>query len=84
MAGISTEELCCREVVELLGDYLEGAAAAADRARVEWHLAGCAGCLAYLAQLRTTIRLARRLAGETVRAETASRLLDAFRASRQA
>jgi predicted anti-sigma-YlaC factor YlaD len=55
------DQLPCREVVEALGDYLEGTGGAAFRARLERHLAGCQGCLDYLDQLRTTIRLVGRL-----------------------
>ena len=44
----------CRQVVELMTDYLDGALSAGDRARFEEHMAGCDGCRAYLAQLRTT------------------------------
>jgi len=43
----------CRQVVELMTDYLEGALSAVERARFEDHIAGCDGCRAYLAQLRT-------------------------------
>ena len=42
----------CRQVVELMTDYLEGALSAIDRARFEQHIAGCDGCTAYLAQMR--------------------------------
>ena len=38
----------CREVVELMTDYLEGALSAIDRHRFEEHIAGCDGCRAYL------------------------------------
>jgi anti-sigma factor RsiW len=74
------EELSCREVVEVLGDYLEGAMAPGDRARLEGHLADCEGCAAYLEQLRTTIRLSGRLPEEAVSEATMAPLLEAFRA----
>lgn len=81
--GVGVEELSCREVVEILGDYLEGAMAPQDRARLEEHLAGCEGCAAYLEQLRTTIRLSGRLPEEAVAPETMTPLLEAFRAWRR-
>ena len=83
MNGASAEELGCQEVVELLGDYLEGAMAPDDRARLEQHLAGCQGCAAYLDQLRTTIRLSGRLPEEPVPPEAMAPLLEAFRAWRR-
>ncbi len=51
----------CREAVELVTDYLEGALTARDRARFEAHLAGCEHCSEYLAQMRVTIALAGRI-----------------------
>jgi anti-sigma factor RsiW len=49
--------LTCREIVELMTDYLEGALPAAERARFEEHVRGCAGCTAYLEQLRASLRV---------------------------
>jgi anti-sigma factor RsiW len=49
------DELRCRQVVELLTDYLEGALPTRQRARLEAHLRTCDGCRAYLEQIRTTI-----------------------------
>jgi predicted anti-sigma-YlaC factor YlaD len=83
MSGANVEELSCREVVEILGDYLEGAMAPHDRVRLEEHLAGCDGCAAYLDQLRTTIRLSGRLSEEAVPPEAMAPLLEAFRAWRR-
>jgi anti-sigma factor RsiW len=77
---MSTRELTCREVVELLGDYVEDTLPAAERARVDAHLAGCDGCAHYLEQLRTTIRLAGRLPEDPLSAEACEPLLEAFRA----
>ena len=55
--------LCCREVVELVTDYLEGALPARTRARVERHLARCRGCAAYVQQMREVVRLLANLGG---------------------
>jgi anti-sigma factor RsiW len=48
-------DLVCRQAVELMTDYLEGALPDADRARLEAHLAGCPHCSEYLAQIRDVI-----------------------------
>ena len=69
----------CREVVELMTDYLEGALSEADRRRFEAHIAGCAGCREYLAQLRRTIRVAGQLNDEPVPPELKAELIRAFR-----
>ncbi len=81
--GVKVEELSCREVVEILGDYLDGAMTPEDRVRLEQHLADCEGCTAYLEQLRVTIRLSGRLSEEAVSSETMAPLLEAFRAWRR-
>lgn len=47
--------LVCRQAVELMSDYLEGALPERDRLRLEAHLADCPHCAEYLAQLRMTI-----------------------------
>jgi anti-sigma factor RsiW len=76
---MSTAALTCREVVALIGDYLEGALPADDRARVESHLAGCENCTEYVAQMRETIRLTGMLTEERVPEEQKRALVGAFR-----
>jgi len=49
--------LTCRELVELVTDYLEDALPPAERARFEAHVAECGGCAGYVAQMRTTVHL---------------------------
>ena len=50
-------EMTCKELVELVTDYLEGTLPADVRLQMESHLAGCDGCTHYLEQMRETIRL---------------------------
>jgi anti-sigma factor RsiW len=71
--------MTCRQVVQLLTDYLEGALSATDRARVDEHLAGCDGCTAFLAQLQTASRVVAGLAEVEVPAPLRADLLRAFR-----
>ena len=42
--GGGADEVACRELVELVTDYLEGALQPAERRRFEAHVAGCDGC----------------------------------------
>jgi anti-sigma factor RsiW len=51
------QELACREVVEMVTDYLDGALSPAARRSFEAHLAQCENCSAYLEQIRRTIEL---------------------------
>ena len=71
--------MTCRELVELVTDYLEGALPDGDRARVEEHLLKCDGCGAYVEQMRQTIRLTGRLGEDDVAPEAREKLLAAFR-----
>ncbi len=71
--------LVCRQVVELVTDYLEGTLPTADRRRFEEHLAGCPHCTEYLAQMRETIRLAGRLTPEDLTPDMRSDLTDLYR-----
>ena len=50
--------LVCRQAVELVTDYLEGALPPTQRRRFEAHLTSCRDCPEYLAQIRATIVLA--------------------------
>ena len=72
-------DLECRELVELVTDYLEGALPLAERTRFQQHLVVCPGCTTYLRQLRSTLRVAGRLSEDSLPAEARERLLVAFR-----
>ena len=74
------DELSCKEVVELVNDYLEGALSFEERTDLELHLNLCEGCTEYLHQLRQLGRAAARLREEDVPEKMRNRLLDAFRA----
>lgn len=69
----------CREMVELMTDYLEGALSPRDRERFEEHIAGCDGCRAYLEQMRATRNAVSKLADEPIPERIQEQLLEAFR-----
>jgi anti-sigma factor RsiW len=73
------EHLTCREFVEVLTDYLEGALQPAERADVERHLVICRGCSNYTEQMRSTIGLLQRLADEPAADARSGPLLAMFR-----
>ena len=75
---ISTDELTCREVVELVTDYLEVSLSLEKQEQFEEHIAGCPGCTAYIAQVQQTIGMLRKLSGEPVFPETKEALLRMF------
>jgi predicted anti-sigma-YlaC factor YlaD len=49
-------DLDCKELVEMVTVYLDGALDEGTEARFVDHLAGCDGCERYLDQFRQTIR----------------------------
>jgi anti-sigma factor RsiW len=75
----TTNELTCKELVELVTEYIEGTLPPAEHTRFEEHLATCRGCRNYLAQMRQTIRLVGRLTEEEITPKARKKLLDAFR-----
>jgi anti-sigma factor RsiW len=77
--SIGVAHLSCRELVELVTAYLEGALSIADRMRFDNHIAGCDGCSTYLDQMRRTIELTGTLRSDDVSPEARSALLHAFR-----
>lgn len=77
--GSTRDELSCRELVEIVTDYLEGTLPAEERARVEAHLVNCPGCTTYIEQMRETVRLTGRLREEDVPPGAREALLQAFR-----
>jgi hypothetical protein len=71
--------MVCRDVVELVTEYLEGAMSADDRRVFEQHLAACEDCTAYVEQARRTIDTLGRVQPEPPDPATRQALMDAFR-----
>jgi hypothetical protein len=63
-------ELACKQLVELVADYLDDALSPDMKARFEEHLAGCDGCTPYLRQTQEIIAELRDLSarGDSVKA----------------
>jgi anti-sigma factor RsiW len=76
-------QMSCKELVEVITEYLEGTLAAEDRAAFERHLAGCDGCTAYFDQMRQTISALGKLPPESLSPEAERNLLAAFRGWRE-
>jgi anti-sigma factor RsiW len=71
--------MSCREFVELVTDYLEGALSWRERRRFEKHLRLCDGCAAYVEQIRTTVVAVGSLREEDIPSDKREELLAAFR-----
>jgi hypothetical protein len=76
---MSSDDLTCAELVELVTEYLEGALDARERERFELHVVYCPGCAFHLDQMRETIRLSGSLTEEQLPDASRVALLRAFR-----
>ncbi len=75
----SVPDLSCRELVELVTEYLEGKLPLDERTRFELHLGYCDACSGYLRQMRQVLETAGELAEESLEPEARGSLLAAFR-----
>ena len=79
----SQEEMACRELVEVVSEYIEGRMPEADRARFDAHLEECPYCVEYVAQMRQTIEALGEAPEESISPRTRTQLLQAFRGWRE-
>jgi anti-sigma factor RsiW len=75
----TTPSLTCKQLVELVSDYIEGALSPGLRDAFEQHIAGCDGCDRYVAQMRLTIAMLGKLTEDSIEPGARDRLLDVFR-----
>jgi anti-sigma factor RsiW len=73
------DEMTCKELVEVVGDYLDGRLPADDTRRLEEHLDECPYCVAYIEQMRQTIAALGELSEDSISPEMRGELLEAFR-----
>lgn len=71
--------LMCRDVTELVTDFVEGRMGWWDRLRFQLHLGMCRHCREYLRQVRSTVRMTGSLPGEPPPPEVEAELLRRFR-----
>ena len=72
-------EVVCRDAVELVTDYLEGALSRRDRERLEAHLAECPHCTEYFEQFRVTIRAIGRIEPDSLAPQVREDLIELYR-----
>ena len=76
---LSVPDVSCRELVELVTEYLEARLPVEERTRFELHLGYCDWCRTYLRQMRQVRDAAEELTEESIAPEAKSALLAAFR-----
>ncbi len=79
MMQLLRREIVCREAVELVTRYLEGALSRRERRRFETHLQKCPNCSAYLDQIRAAIRLAGAVDPEDLSPQARADLTELYR-----
>ena len=77
------DEMTCRELIEVLTDYLEDALPPRDRERLEEHLETCPYCAEYVEQMRLTIDSLGGISEESIAPEKREEQLAAFRGWRE-
>jgi len=71
--------MSCKELVEVVTDYLESVLSPQDRARFEEHLGQCPGCRIYLEQMRQVVRTLGKLSEDSIPPPAWETLRQAFR-----
>ncbi len=79
MSPQATQEIACRDFVELVTDLIEGQLEQARRLQAEAHAGDCPHCAEYLAQIKRTIAGLRALVAREDFPETREQALAAFR-----
>lgn len=69
----------CRQIADLLSDYLDGTLPKPTRELLEWHIEGCAPCVAFVNTYRGTINAAHKLKDVEIPSELKQRLLTVLR-----
>jgi predicted anti-sigma-YlaC factor YlaD len=71
--------MTCKELTELITDYLEGQLSFLEGVRFQMHLGTCLGCRRYLRQMRLTIRTLGAIPAEPIPPAVREELIRRFR-----
>ena len=75
----SPNEIECRQIAELLGDYLDGTLPSHLRQLIDFHIDDCPPCVAFVNTYRGTINAARKLSDVPIPSELKQRLLNVLK-----
>jgi hypothetical protein len=84
MSGCSSgspNEIECRQIAELLGDYMEGTLPRSTRDLIDFHIDGCPPCVAFINTYRGTMDATRKMGDVPIPHELKKRLLAVLRSS---
>jgi hypothetical protein len=79
MRPFTPRPLPCKEIVELVSDFIEGTLPRSTRRRMEHHLRGSDPCVEYVGQIRAAVTLAEQVDIEPLPPETRDHLVDLYR-----
>lgn len=77
-------ELACRQIAELLGEYLERTLSRPMAELLEWHIESCGPCVAFVNTYKGTIDAARKLRDVEIPPELKQRLVSFLKTPPQA
>ena len=75
-------EIECRQIAELLGDYLDGSLPRATQELIDFHIDGCAPCVAFVNTYRGTMAATRNIGDVAIPPEMKKRLLTVLKSTR--
>ena len=84
MSGCSSgspNEIECRQIADLLGDYLDGTLPRSTRDLIDFHVDGCPPCVAFINTYRGTVDATRKLPDVAIPSELKKRLLAVLRST---
>ncbi|MBI4584613.1 MAG: zf-HC2 domain-containing protein [Planctomycetes bacterium] len=70
--------ITCRDLTELVTDYLEGRLSLLERIKFQFHLGMCSHCRAYIRQMKQTIQMLGKLPEEPIPPDIREELLRRF------
>ena len=79
--GGGLSEIECRQIADLLADYLDGNLPKRLVDLIEWHIEGCGPCVAFVNTYRGTIKATRTLQPTEIPPELKKRLLAVLKTS---
>lgn len=72
-------DLECRQAVDLVTDYLEGALSRRQRRRFEAHMRACPNCSAYLEQIQAVVEMSGSLEPDDLTPQAREDLINLYR-----
>ena len=79
LLGYLTGNFSCRDIAELITDYLEGSFTLGQRLRFQMHIGLCMACRNYLRQMKYTVATLGQLPSEPVPDHIKTALIERFR-----